>query len=60
MMKILFKSLVIKKFRNSWQSGSSGRVPALQGQGPEFKLKYCKKKKKLGTELPGLYFLCIK
>jgi hypothetical protein len=29
-----------------WKHGSSGRVPAKQEQGPEFKLQYHQKKKK--------------
>jgi hypothetical protein len=30
-----------------WERGSSSRAPALQVQSPEFKLQYCKKKKKI-------------
>jgi hypothetical protein len=29
-----------------WEHGSSGKAPAYQAQGPEFKHQYCKKKKK--------------
>jgi hypothetical protein len=47
-------SIGTKSINLGWQSGSSGKVPAYQVQGPEFKLPYCKKKKKINSELDRL------
>jgi hypothetical protein len=42
-----------------WGFGSSGKAPACQVQGPEFKLQYCKRKKRKNYKIIAILYISL-